>query len=201
MLPKTCLRRLSVSTQTSLDSILDCLNHKELGVGTNRDGNWWFQQKSRSLSNYSLFSNLHHLGKLELIIKESATNKQMDRAIGCMYGMAIGDAVGAPLEFLDATKSIIYGSSMDDHFYSQSWFDLKTGDYFNEFNQCQLQRGQYTDDCSMGLCIADSLIVNKKYNGSDIRIRYDHHMNDIIILNLLLKFKYLSNNKKNGFEF
>lgn len=173
MLPKTCLRRLNVSTQTAIDGILENLNHKELTVGGNRNSKGWFQQNGTSLSNYSLFSNIEKSQKLELIVNESAINPQMNRAIGCMYGMAIGDSVGAPLEFLDATKSIIYGSAMDDPFMSnKSWFDLKTGDYFSEFNQCQLQRGQWTDDCSMGLCMADSLISKRKYDGSDIRMRF-----------------------------
>ena len=130
MLPKTCLRRLNVSTQTAIDGILENLNHKELTVGGNRDSKGWFQLNGTSLSNYSLFSKIEKSQKLELIVNESAMNPQMNRAIGCMYGMAIGDSVGAPLEFLDATKSIIYGSAMDDPFMSnKSWFDLKTGDY------------------------------------------------------------------------
>eukprot|EP01043_Picozoa_sp_COSAG02_P058370 COSAG02_NODE_7254_length_3095_cov_5.552403_2_plen_81_part_00 len=40
------------------------------------------------------------------------------------------------------------------------------------FNKFFLQMGQWTDDCSMGLTIADSLIVKRAYDGSDIRMRF-----------------------------
>lgn len=39
-------------------------------------------------------------------------------------------------------------------------------------NKFFLQMGQWTDDCSMGLTIADSLIVKRAYDGSDIRMRF-----------------------------
>merc|ERR1711959_497917 len=39
-------------------------------------------------------------------------------------------------------------------------------------NQFQLALGQWTDDASMGLCMADSLIMTRGYNGSDIRKRF-----------------------------
>jgi hypothetical protein len=39
-------------------------------------------------------------------------------------------------------------------------------------NRFSLQMGQWTDDCSMSLCMADSLLVKQQYDGSDIRIRF-----------------------------
>ena len=184
--PKASLRRISISTQNVVDNILDSLNHKDLCVGTDRkEKPAHFQRTSTSLSNYSLFSNIDKEKKLEIISNECSNNKHIDRAVGCMYGMAIGDAVGAPLEFTDATQSIIYPTSMDFFESGKPYFDLKDGIYYNEFNQLGLQRGQWTDDCSMGLCIADSLIVNKKYNGSDIRTRYQLSIYKLITINTL----------------
>ena len=66
------------------------------------------------------------------------------KGIGSMLGMAIGDAMGARNEF----KTPRYGEK-----------DLENmgkgpGGHF------KLQPGQWTDDTSMGLCIADSLIMN-----------------------------------------
>ena len=44
-----------------------------------------------------------------------------------------------------------------------------SGRPLNKFN---LQLGQWTDDCSMGLCIADSLLTRDGYDGSDVRVRF-----------------------------
>ena len=66
------------------------------------------------------------------------------KSIGSMMGMAIGDAMGSTYEFQDVDYEKV---------------DLFNMDKENEgaFN---LEPGQWTDDCSMGLCIADSLLVN-----------------------------------------
>merc|ERR1719367_1686541 len=63
-----------------------------------------------------------------------------DRAIGALVGLAVSDAVGAPLEFLPACD---VGTR----------FDLASLTYKGEFNKFSLRRGQWTDDCSMGLCM------------------------------------------------
>merc|ERR1719160_1859890 len=44
--------------------------------------------------------------------------------------------------------------------------------YKSPFNKFKLKPGQWTDDCSMGLCMADSLLLRRKYEGSDIRVRF-----------------------------
>ena len=80
---------------------------------------------------------LNHLSDLE------------KRAIACMLGMAIGDAVGAPFEFVEVQRDLYdagkYGSIRTKIVVP---YDASFGD------------GRWTDDCSMGLCLADSLIVN-----------------------------------------
>ena len=78
-----------------------------------------------------------------------------------MVGMPIADAVGAPLEFTPVNMAG-----------SLHRFDRATMTYTGPSNRFQLLPGQWTDDASMGFCIADSLIVRKEYDGSDMRVRF-----------------------------
>ena len=39
-------------------------------------------------------------------------------------------------------------------------------------NKFRVKLGQWTDDTSMGLCLADSLLAHGTYVGSDTRVRY-----------------------------
>jgi ADP-ribosyl-[dinitrogen reductase] hydrolase len=66
------------------------------------------------------------------------------RAIGSMLGMAIGDALGSTYEF----RPVVYKQ-----------IDLFDMDRQRE-GRFKLEPGQWTDDTSMGLCLADSLLVN-----------------------------------------
>eukprot|EP01084_Bolivina_argentea_P018873 35117_1 len=89
----------------------------------------------------------------------------IDRAVGCMAGMGIGDAVGHPLEFVPIDW-------IEKPLAERPRFSYKDQQWYNECNKFKLQRGQWTDDASMGLCIADSFILCDAYKGSDIRIRF-----------------------------
>jgi ADP-ribosyl-[dinitrogen reductase] hydrolase len=64
-----------------------------------------------------------------------------DRAIGALVGLAVGDAVGMPLEFKPRDSA-------------QPLLDMIGGGPFN------LHAGEWTDDTSMALCLADSLIAS-----------------------------------------
>jgi ADP-ribosyl-[dinitrogen reductase] hydrolase len=79
--------------------------------------------------------------------------KLIERYQGCLLGLAVGDAVGTTLEFT-AKGSF---SPIDD---------LVGGGPFN------LAAGQWTDDTSMALCLAESLIFNKGFNPKDQMNRY-----------------------------
>eukprot|EP00727_Mastigamoeba_balamuthi_P000218 m51a1_g10193 putative adp-ribosylation crystallin j1 (394) ;mRNA; f:23732-25613 len=68
-----------------------------------------------------------------------------DRAVGCMLGMVLGDSIGHRSEF----QSVRYGKNV--------MWDLPTG----RGGAFQLEAGQWTDDASMGLCLADSLLVTR----------------------------------------
>ena len=62
-----------------------------------------------------------------------------DRYHGCLLGLATGDALGTPLEFKRPGSSEPIG-------------DMVGGGPF------RLQPGQWTDDTSMALCLAESLL-------------------------------------------
>jgi ADP-ribosyl-[dinitrogen reductase] hydrolase len=86
----------------------------------------------------------------------------LDRFLGCLYGLAAGDAVGTTLEF----KSPGSFTPIDD---------MVGGGPFH------LKPGQWTDDTSMALCLAESLIERGEFNPADQLERYvrwyrDGHM-------------------------
>lgn len=68
-----------------------------------------------------------------------------DRIFGSLYGLAIGDALGAPIEFEPR------GS-----------FKPVTG--FRSGGSYYLNAGEWTDDTSLALCLADSLIHCKGFD-------------------------------------
>lgn len=77
----------------------------------------------------------------------------MERYQGCLLGLALGDAVGTTLEFKPrgSFKPIT---------------DMVGGGPFN------LKPGQWTDDTSMALCLAESLIEKKGFDPVDQMERY-----------------------------
>ena len=79
-------------------------------------------------------------------------NKQ-DRFTGCLLGLACGDAVGTTVEFKPR------GSF-------EPVTDMIGGGYFD------LKAGQWTDDTSMALCIADSLVKMGCFDARDIMDRF-----------------------------
>ncbi len=76
-----------------------------------------------------------------------------DRYTGCLLGLACGDAVGTTLEFKPR------GSF-------EPITDMVGGGPFN------LEPGQWTDDTSMALCLAESLIKKKGFDPLDQMERY-----------------------------
>lgn len=79
----------------------------------------------------------------------------------------MGDSLGAPLEFIPVTLS---SSPESPHFDSQT-FEYR----FTPNSRFEIQPGQWTDDTSMAMCLADGLIENEgAYKGSDTRTRYDY---------------------------
>jgi ADP-ribosyl-[dinitrogen reductase] hydrolase len=72
---------------------------------------------------------------------------------GCLLGLACGDAVGASVEFLPRGRF-------------KPLTDMLGGGKF------QLKAGMWTDDTSMSLCLAESLIICKGFDADDQMQRY-----------------------------
>ena len=120
-------------------------------------------KRDDSLCDKSIFDNC---GNNALVIKDTAVkliesringtksdvklNLLEKKAIGCILGMCIGDSRGAPFEFVPV-NTILYNTDNYNN------IDKIRPKEYNAFSQ---KKGQWTDDTSMGLCIADSLIVN-----------------------------------------
>lgn len=79
--------------------------------------------------------------------------KQQDRFRGCLLGLAVGDAVGTTVEF-----------SPRGSFTPLT--DMVGGGPFH------LQAGQWTDDTSMALCLATSLVEKRGFEAHDQMNRY-----------------------------
>lgn len=96
---------------------------------------------------------------------ETSAHAHVDRCVGSYMGMVLGDYLGAPIEFLNAkdkSNSIKISATLADGFKYPS--ETK--------NPFRLQLGQWTDDASMGACMADSLLVKPEFSGRDIRSRF-----------------------------
>ncbi len=80
-------------------------------------------------------------------------NEQLDRYRGSLVGLAAGDAVGTTLEFTPRE-------------YVEPIKDMVGGGPFN------LEPGQWTDDTSMALCLAESLVEAGGFDPFDQMRRY-----------------------------
>jgi ADP-ribosyl-[dinitrogen reductase] hydrolase len=80
-------------------------------------------------------------------------SRTLDRFLGCLLGLAVGDALGTTLEF--ARRGTF-----------EPIADMVGGGPFG------LSPGQWTDDTSMALCLASSLAENHKFDPGDQMDRY-----------------------------
>lgn len=76
-----------------------------------------------------------------------------DRAIGAFLGLAVGDAVGTTLEFKSRDSYPLHT-------------DMVGGGPFG------LKAGQWTDDTSMALALADSLLAGDEFDPADLMERF-----------------------------
>ena len=95
-----------------------------------------------------------------------AFDPSLDRAIGSFVSMAVGDALGAPLEF-QAVRYPEDGVASSVPVLSQLGPD--EGKRLGAFG---MFAGQWTDDASMGACIADSLLWNGGFDPYDLKTRF-----------------------------
>ncbi|MEN6484408.1 MAG: ADP-ribosylglycohydrolase family protein [Syntrophobacteraceae bacterium] len=80
-------------------------------------------------------------------------NKRKDRYLGCLVGLAVGDALGTALEFHEPGTF-------------RPISDMIGGGLFG------LKPGEWTDDTSMALCLAESLIEQGGFDPADQMKRY-----------------------------
>jgi ADP-ribosyl-[dinitrogen reductase] hydrolase len=79
-----------------------------------------------------------------------------DRVAGCLVGLAVGDALGAPVEFLNRQQvRNQFPQGLRDMIAARLW-----------------SKGEYTDDTQMTLLIAESLLEKKGFVATDIAGRF-----------------------------
>lgn len=117
------------------------------------------------LAEFSVFGSVPSEQKDALISTAKLVGgSTMQRCMGALLGMTIGDSVGAPLEFM---------AVVDEPGSGGACFDVDTCSYVGRTrNMFGIKPGQWTDDASMGLCIADSLIVKGSCECSDMVARF-----------------------------
>ena len=82
-----------------------------------------------------------------------STRERLDRYRGCLLGLAVGDALGTTLEFQVPGTFAPVG-------------DMVGGGPF------RLRPGEWTDDTSMALCLAESLLECDGFDAADQMRRY-----------------------------
>ncbi len=87
---------------------------------------------------------------------------KFDRQLGAYLGMVLGDYLGAPIEFLDVVNVSLSIRILDD---GTVLYPEETRNVF------RLKLGQWTDDASMGACMADSLLVHDRGNLDSDRVQ------------------------------
>ena len=86
------------------------------------------------------------------------TPQLQDRFRGCLLGLAVGDALGGPLEFMSAAEiAAQYGGPVRD-MVGGGWLHLRPG--------------EVTDDTQMALCLAESIVERGAFDMADIARRF-----------------------------
>ena len=90
---------------------------------------------------------------MKKVMRLQANKEKRDRARGALVGLAVGDAVGTTNEF-----------KVRGHF--EEIVDMVGGGPF------KLKAGEWTDDTSMALCLAESLILKQGFDPQDVMQRW-----------------------------
>lgn len=83
---------------------------------------------------------------------EKASQVRLDRARGCLLGLAIGDALGASVEFLDP-KQIREQYGKHKNFEGEGWL--------------RLQPGEITDETQTAKLLGESLLAKRRFDAED----------------------------------
>jgi ADP-ribosylglycohydrolase len=108
----------------------------------------WFHEQVISLA-----GDTYDLMDRPRMFWDAQSSALHDKIAGSVLGLAIGDALGAPVEFTPRGQFALVQS------YQQ-------GGRFN------LPAGAWTDDTAMALCLADSLIENDGFDSADLLGRF-----------------------------
>lgn len=77
-----------------------------------------------------------------------------DKFCGCLFGQAIGDALGLGTEFLSKEEvKQIYPNGLNDY-----------NNIVDDYHRCRWRKGAWTDDTDMMMCIAKAFIEDKSVN-------------------------------------
>ena len=106
------------------------------------------------LNNNQPYQDLNKLNDPESVALDMS-DPILERMQGSLVGLAIGDALGASVEF--RPNSYLKSHPVEDMQGGGTW---------------GLKPGQWTDDTSMALCLAASLIVKGGFDGYDQMCRY-----------------------------
>jgi ADP-ribosyl-[dinitrogen reductase] hydrolase len=85
------------------------------------------------------------------------TNSELDRAKGCLRGLACGDALGRPVEFKSSSQIERTHGTVTDM--------LAYGTHGQP-------AGTITDDTDLALCLAESLVTNDGFDPDDVATRF-----------------------------
>ncbi|HLW02843.1 MAG TPA: ADP-ribosylglycohydrolase family protein [Ktedonobacterales bacterium] len=86
------------------------------------------------------------------------TVPHLDRCQGVMLGLAVGDALGAPLEFQSAEEIVrAYGAPVRN---------MLGGGFLG------WDLGEWTDDTAMAVCIAESILSQGRFDPADVAERF-----------------------------
>ena len=93
-----------------------------------------------------------------------------ERFLGTIFGQAVGDALGLSTEFMSKQEvNRLYPNGIED--YSQ---------IVQDDHRRRWQRGDWTDDTDMMLCILDSFVACQKVDILDIARRFKEWMMNIL---------------------
>ena len=128
----------------------------------------YYLNQTDELANYSIFDAKEAVSTdmrnlvLDFLNSPMSSSTMLDRCLGSLLGLSIADTYGALLEFmpLDYERKIIKS-------FSHACFNDKS-----LLNNWQLKPGQFTDDTSMALCVADSLLVSDSIDLIDMNKRF-----------------------------
>jgi ADP-ribosyl-[dinitrogen reductase] hydrolase len=111
------------------------------------------QARPGAIETSSQLAYVHALSPISEEQPDTSREAQFDRALGAMLGLAAGDALGTTLEFAarDSKPRVT---------------DIVGGGPFG------LKPGQWTDDTSMALALADSLIACGGFDETDLMERF-----------------------------